>query len=207
MLKCWLSRWAKIKQASKQNCRVLCRQFPTSPTNKSTPVCQPVTFGGRRKQRVVSTFMNRMHVVPRVLTRVHADVAPHFMLVVFVWVQKSHGNGPLNRLLMAAKRKYMETELPPQESEGKNKNKTKQSEVSSFLTSALLHLLSMACKPGRCQSCHMCILLTSSGTYRMISLLVSPWLSVDLFQDLSQLQETWLTEGEFSLYMFFPLFF
>lgn len=40
---------------------------------------------------------------------------------VCVFVQKSHGNGPLNRLLMAAKRKYMETELPPQESEGKNK--------------------------------------------------------------------------------------
>lgn len=40
---------------------------------------------------------------------------------VCVFVQKSHGNGPLNRLLMAAKRKYMETELPPQESEGKKK--------------------------------------------------------------------------------------
>lgn len=34
-------------------------------------------------------------------------------------LQKSQGNGPLNRLLMAAKRKYMDTELPPQESEGK----------------------------------------------------------------------------------------
>lgn len=33
--------------------------------------------------------------------------------------QKSQGNGPLNRVLMAAKRKYMDTELPPQESEGK----------------------------------------------------------------------------------------
>ena len=33
-------------------------------------------------------------------------------------LQKSQGNGPLNRLLMAAKRKYMDTELPPQESEG-----------------------------------------------------------------------------------------
>lgn len=42
---------------------------------------------------------------------------------VCVFVQKSHGNGPLNRLLMAAKRKYMETELPPQESEGKKKKK------------------------------------------------------------------------------------
>lgn len=41
----------------------------------------------------------------------------HFSSVVFL--QKSHGNGPLNRLLMAAKRKYMDTELPPQESEGK----------------------------------------------------------------------------------------
>ncbi|XP_061912906.1 ETS translocation variant 4 isoform X3 [Entelurus aequoreus] len=48
---------------------------------------------------------------------------------------KSQGNGPPNRLLMAAKRKYMDTELPPQESE-------------------------------------------------------------DLFQDLSQLQETWLTEAQ-----------
>ncbi|XP_077358001.1 ETS translocation variant 4 isoform X2 [Festucalex cinctus] len=47
----------------------------------------------------------------------------------------SQGNGPPNRLLMAAKRKYMDTELPPQESE-------------------------------------------------------------DLFQDLSQLQETWLTEAQ-----------
>lgn len=35
------------------------------------------------------------------------------------FLQKSQGNGPLNRLLMAAKRKYMDTELPPQESEGK----------------------------------------------------------------------------------------
>lgn len=34
-------------------------------------------------------------------------------------LQRSQGNGPLNRLLMAAKRKYMDTELPPQESEGK----------------------------------------------------------------------------------------
>lgn len=34
-------------------------------------------------------------------------------------LQKSQGHGPLNRLLMAAKRKYMDTELPPQESEGK----------------------------------------------------------------------------------------
>lgn len=33
--------------------------------------------------------------------------------------QRSQGNGPLNRLLVAAKRKYMATELPPQESEGK----------------------------------------------------------------------------------------
>lgn len=33
--------------------------------------------------------------------------------------QRSQGNGPLNRLLVAAKRKYMDTELPPQESEGK----------------------------------------------------------------------------------------
>uniref|UniRef100_A0AAQ4RRA9 ETS variant transcription factor 4 n=1 Tax=Gasterosteus aculeatus aculeatus TaxID=481459 RepID=A0AAQ4RRA9_GASAC len=55
--------------------------------------------------------------------------------VPYTLANKSHGNGPLNRLLMAAKRKYMDTELPPQESE-------------------------------------------------------------DLFQDLSQLQETWLTEGE-----------
>lgn len=31
----------------------------------------------------------------------------------------------------------------------------------------------------------------------MTSLLISPLLSADLFQDLSQLQETWLTEGEF----------
>lgn len=44
----------------------------------------------------------------------------HFSsLHMCVFLQKSHGNGPLNRLLMAAKRKYMDTELPPQESEGK----------------------------------------------------------------------------------------
>ncbi|KAK7919370.1 hypothetical protein WMY93_010654 [Mugilogobius chulae] len=55
--------------------------------------------------------------------------------VPFTLVNKSQGNGSLNRLLMAAKRKYMDTELPPQESE-------------------------------------------------------------DLFQDLSQLQETWLTEAQ-----------
>lgn len=55
--------------------------------------------------------------------------------VPYTLANKLHGNGPLNRLLMAAKRKYMETELPPQESE-------------------------------------------------------------DLFQDLSQLQETWLTEAQ-----------
>uniref|UniRef100_A0A3Q2Y902 ETS variant transcription factor 4 n=1 Tax=Hippocampus comes TaxID=109280 RepID=A0A3Q2Y902_HIPCM len=55
--------------------------------------------------------------------------------VPFTFANKSQGNGPPNRLLMAAKRKYMDTELPPQESE-------------------------------------------------------------DLFQDLSQLQETWLTEAQ-----------
>ncbi|KAM7370468.1 hypothetical protein PAMP_010015 [Pampus punctatissimus] len=61
----------------------------------------------------------------------------HFSSVnnIYGFLQKSQGNGPLNRLLMAAKRKYMDTELPPQESE-------------------------------------------------------------DLFQDLSQLQETWLTEAQ-----------
>lgn len=45
------------------------------------------------------------------------------------FVQKSRGNGPLNRLLMAAKRKYMETELPPQESEGKT------AQIPQYLTS------------------------------------------------------------------------
>uniref|UniRef100_UPI003AAEA73E ETS translocation variant 4 isoform X4 n=1 Tax=Centroberyx gerrardi TaxID=166262 RepID=UPI003AAEA73E len=55
--------------------------------------------------------------------------------VPYTLANKSQGNGALNRLLMAAKRKYMDTELPPQESE-------------------------------------------------------------DLFQDLSQLQETWLTEAQ-----------
>ncbi|XP_022524640.1 ETS translocation variant 4 isoform X2 [Astyanax mexicanus] len=55
--------------------------------------------------------------------------------VPYTLANRSQGNGPLNRLLMAAKRKYMDTELPPQESE-------------------------------------------------------------DLFQDLSQLQETWLTEAQ-----------
>lgn len=40
----------------------------------------------------------------------------------------------------------------------------------------------------------------------MTSLLVSPLLSADLFQDLSQLQETWLTEGEFSSCMLFFFF-
>uniref|UniRef100_A0A3B5LAQ5 ETS variant transcription factor 4 n=1 Tax=Xiphophorus couchianus TaxID=32473 RepID=A0A3B5LAQ5_9TELE len=54
--------------------------------------------------------------------------------VPYPLANKSQGNGPLNRLLMAAKRKFMDTELPPQESE--------------------------------------------------------------LFQDLSQLQETWLTEPD-----------
>lgn len=47
-----------------------------------------------------------------------------FSLLLSGFVQKSHGNGPLNRLLMAAKRKYMETELPPQESEGKTLQKS-----------------------------------------------------------------------------------
>ncbi|XP_051958657.1 ETS translocation variant 4-like isoform X1 [Xyrauchen texanus] len=55
--------------------------------------------------------------------------------VPYTLANRSQGNGPLNRLLMATKRKYMYTELPPQESE-------------------------------------------------------------DLFQDLSQLQETWLTEAQ-----------
>uniref|UniRef100_A0A673M7H7 ETS translocation variant 4-like n=1 Tax=Sinocyclocheilus rhinocerous TaxID=307959 RepID=A0A673M7H7_9TELE len=54
--------------------------------------------------------------------------------VPYTLANRLQGNGPLNRLLMATKRKYMDTELPPQESE-------------------------------------------------------------DLFQDLSQLQETWLTEA------------
>lgn len=45
--------------------------------------------------------------------------ATRFSVNICVFLQKSHGNGPLNRLLMAAKRKYMDTELPPQESEGK----------------------------------------------------------------------------------------
>ena len=45
--------------------------------------------------------------------------ASRFSVNICVFLQKSHGNGPLNRLLMAAKRKYMDTELPPQESEGK----------------------------------------------------------------------------------------
>lgn len=55
--------------------------------------------------------------------------------VPYTLANRSQGNGPLNRLLMATKRKYMDAELPPQESE-------------------------------------------------------------DLFQDLSQLQETWLTEAQ-----------
>ncbi|TRY92194.1 hypothetical protein DNTS_001632 [Danionella cerebrum] len=55
--------------------------------------------------------------------------------VPYTLANRSQGNGPLNRLLMANKRKFMDAELPPQESE-------------------------------------------------------------DLFQDLSQLQETWLTEAQ-----------
>ncbi|XP_051774891.1 LOW QUALITY PROTEIN: ETS translocation variant 4 [Erpetoichthys calabaricus] len=55
--------------------------------------------------------------------------------VPYTFANKPQGNGAINRSLMAAKRKYMDRELPPQESE-------------------------------------------------------------DLFQDLSQLQETWLTEGK-----------
>lgn len=55
--------------------------------------------------------------------------------VPYTLANRTQGNGSLNRLLVAAKRKYMDTELPPQESE-------------------------------------------------------------DLFQDLSQLQETWLTEAQ-----------
>uniref|UniRef100_A0A8C9VPA5 ETS variant transcription factor 4 n=1 Tax=Scleropages formosus TaxID=113540 RepID=A0A8C9VPA5_SCLFO len=55
--------------------------------------------------------------------------------VPYTSANKSQGNGAQNRLLMGTKRRYMDTELPPQESE-------------------------------------------------------------DLFQDLSQLQETWLTEGK-----------
>uniref|UniRef100_A0A8C1UAT9 ETS variant transcription factor 4 n=1 Tax=Cyprinus carpio TaxID=7962 RepID=A0A8C1UAT9_CYPCA len=37
--------------------------------------------------------------------------------VPYTLANRSQGNGPLNRLLMATKRKYMDTELPPQESE------------------------------------------------------------------------------------------
>lgn len=53
------------------------------------------------------------------LTHVPCRKVSPFHLFFFVFFQKSQGNGPLNRLLMAAKRKYMDTELPPQESEGK----------------------------------------------------------------------------------------
>ncbi|XP_041087411.1 ETS translocation variant 4-like isoform X2 [Polyodon spathula] len=55
--------------------------------------------------------------------------------VPYIFANRSQGNGPVNGPLTAMKRKYMDTELPPQESE-------------------------------------------------------------DLFQDLSQLQETWLTEAQ-----------
>lgn len=66
----------------------------------------------------------------------------------------------------------------------------------------------MAVKPGEMSESSLCaFLLTSSRTYRMTSLLVSPLLSADLFQDLSQLQETWLTEGEFSSRSFLSFFF
>lgn len=44
--------------------------------------------------------------------------------------QRSQGNGPLNRLLVAAKRKYMDTELPPQESEGKVASKFRKLTVA-----------------------------------------------------------------------------
>lgn len=129
------------------------------------------------------------------------------------FLQKSHGNGPLNRLLMAAKRKYMETELPPQESEGKT------SGSSQFWPLLSLHeACFMSISPRRCQSeSHLllflmpwwirCILVCFHSCFLIIHSFFFFFLSFcsDLFQDLSQLQETWLTEGEMCLQAAFPL--
>lgn len=65
----------------------------------------------------------------------------------------------------------METELPPQESEGKT------ARISQYLTSA-----QMLMNLGTC--------------LRHIQPHQTLCPPSDLFQDLSQLQETWLTEGE-----------
>lgn len=82
-LKCSMSSEAKKKISRVRSFQVI----STARTNKSALVCQAVTFRGRGKQRVVSTSTTLIHVVPRVLTRLHADVAPHFVHVVCVCVR------------------------------------------------------------------------------------------------------------------------
>lgn len=125
--------------------------------------------------------------------------------------QRSQGNGPLNRLLVAAKRKYMDTELPPQESEGKVASDFKKPTVPiSFSPSA-----SKRTPPPTLKQQYLtftradffflvmlkvCSKVLISITFMLYCFFFHP---VDLFQDLSQLQETWLTEGilAFSLYI------
>lgn len=131
----------------------------------------------------------------------------YYLLFFF---QKSQGNGPLNRLLMAAKRKYMDTELPPQESEGKVSNarscarRSVAFDHSDILLFFWLHLynrftfdFAVTCLTDNLAYC-VAIGPTQSkvGYLRLICAFFSFILPPDLFQDLSQLQETWLTEGE-----------
>lgn len=78
------------------------------------------SFKARYKllQLEILVFVWWLHFVPHVK---HGVFLTSSSVNICGFLQKSHGNGPLNRLLMAAKRKYMETELPPQESEGKTR--------------------------------------------------------------------------------------
>lgn len=111
---------------------------------------------------------------------------------------------------MAAKRKYMDTELPPQESEGK------VVEAHSFGLWCLYmtHVYIMVYQPqemsiwelrlNMMRIRHILVSLTCpSAVCSSDSFFLS--FSSDLFQDLSQLQETWLTEGEICLQAAFPL--
>lgn len=70
----------------------------------------------------------------------------------------------------------MDTELPPQESEG-----TSLKDWNSFTRCRLFFFFIGTKLKQRFLSCFVCF-------------------CSDLFQDLSQLQETWLTEGETSCY-------
>lgn len=86
----------------------------------------------------------------------------------------------------------METELPPQESEGK------ASGSSVFLASRPLYMKHVyVYQPPPLRPCQSQLLPLAHCTLCFLSF------SLDLFQDLSQLQETWLTEGEICPFFLF----